>query len=681
MQVEIHVIEGPAKGQHFTFDQPDCFLVGRTADAHISLPDDPYLSRQHFLLVISPPECKLTDLDSKNGVFVNEIRYGGRKPPNKGVKQAPKGVNEVCLKNNDIITVGNTRIKISIQPDTVGEVVANKEQQSPVESLENVLSAKGYHITQELSRSRKGVVYKATEMQTGKPVAIKAVFLRSAIEPHKQKLFQRELDIVCRLRQTHIVPFLEHGKSKNGLYFIFEFVDGMDLAAFMQSRGGCIPIEDAAPILLGTLDGLAYAHRIKITIQTASGKSKIFKGIIHRDLKPQNILLARVGDYLIPKLTQFGLLRSFETAGFTNIITPEDIVGTPMYWPREQITHYTKPNLATDVFSVAAIFYEMLTGQWVREGFKELFDKCKQRGALPSLSDYMNVIASNPPIPIRKRNPNIPKPVADILDHALQEGKIPHNTMEKQEAFKKLRYPDARVFQEALIQAFKKTGIPPSPSKAGYVCYEKQTQDRIPEQTSAEDASAGTIMYSLIQLPAKKEVALFVLDVVGSTQHIVSMGDTYFGTVIGNIFSKVKAHPAASQLIFLKGTGDGFLAVFHSIAAAFSVASSFLKTQVHPLIRVRMALHWGTVKTGPNGDVIGTEVHKVCRIEGLKKADQIALPVDKEPFPIGERILITQQGLEQLNDSDRSKFRPAGTFRLKGFNESCELWVYNEKFI
>ena len=116
MQVEISVTAGPAKGQHFTFDKPDCFFFGRATDAHVSLPDDKYVSRQHFLLEISPPECKLKDLDSKNGVVVNGIRYGGRKSPEEGVEQAQ--TNEVYLKDGDQISVGETHIKIFIRSDT-----------------------------------------------------------------------------------------------------------------------------------------------------------------------------------------------------------------------------------------------------------------------------------------------------------------------------------------------------------------------------------------------------------------------------------------------------------------------------------------------------------------------------------------------------------------------------------
>lgn len=173
MQVELHVTEGLAKGQHFTFDTPDCFLVGRTHDAHISLPDDPYLSRQHFLLVISPPECKLTDLDSKNGVFVNDVRYGGRKPSKTKVKQAPESVREVRLKDGDLITVGNTRIQVSLQAEQFSKGSIREAHPLPDLPFEQIFYSNGYQIIQKLSQTSKGPVYKVRDTETGKDVVIK----------------------------------------------------------------------------------------------------------------------------------------------------------------------------------------------------------------------------------------------------------------------------------------------------------------------------------------------------------------------------------------------------------------------------------------------------------------------------------------------------------------------------
>jgi class 3 adenylate cyclase len=349
-----------------------------------------------------------------------------------------------------------------------------------------------------------------------------------------------------------------------------------------------------------------------------------------------------------------------------------------MYWPREQITHYKSPALTIDVFSIAAIFYEMLTGAWVRDGFTELLERCKHQGRQPSIADYLNVIVTNPIIPIHDRNPDIPKMLADVIDRALREEEIPHDNVKMRETLKKLRYPDAGVFRNALVDTFKTMGVPLSSS------FKAQQQVHIPlqevltgERGELDRPAAGTVMYSVIQPTLQKEVALLVLDLEHSTQYVLDAGDTSFSQLIGSIYRRVNAHASSSDLIFLKCTGDGFLMVFTTIPAAFALAATFLEIPVHPNMHIRMALHWGTVKIGPEGDVLGAEVHRVCRVEGVKAEDQIDPMADTAPLPDSDRILVTREGLKQLAVSDQKKFRATGKFQLKGFNESCELWVYS----
>ena len=91
---------------------------------------------------------------------------------------------------------------------------------------------------------------------------------------------------------------------------------------------------------------------------------------------------------------------------------------------------------------------------------------------------------------------------------------------------------------------------------------------------------------------------------------------------------------------------------------------------------MRVALNWGDVKTGPDGDVLGKEVHRVCRIEGVGIQARVEPAEPVEAFPIVDRILITAEGLAQLHPTERERFRPVGAFHLKGFDELCQLWIY-----
>jgi pSer/pThr/pTyr-binding forkhead associated (FHA) protein len=132
MHIEIYVTAGPAKGQHFIFTKPTWFLIGRETDAQISLPDDPYISRRHCLLKLFPSECLLRDLDSTNGVLVNGVQYGGKISRERGEKQASQDMTEVCLNNEDEIVIGDTRVRIFINPSSqsalLKELAAQKKK-------------------------------------------------------------------------------------------------------------------------------------------------------------------------------------------------------------------------------------------------------------------------------------------------------------------------------------------------------------------------------------------------------------------------------------------------------------------------------------------------------------------------------------------------------------------------
>src|SRR4051812_41621470 len=97
MPITLTVMAGPQSGRRFTFDQHETFLIGRAPEAHFSLPDDDYFSRMHCLIEVNPPHCRLTDLNSRNGTYVNG-----------------NPVQTIDLKHGDEIRGGLTVIKVTI---------------------------------------------------------------------------------------------------------------------------------------------------------------------------------------------------------------------------------------------------------------------------------------------------------------------------------------------------------------------------------------------------------------------------------------------------------------------------------------------------------------------------------------------------------------------------------------
>jgi serine/threonine protein kinase len=198
------------------------------------------------------------------------------------------------------------------------------------------------------------------------------------------------MNIASSLHHNNIVEFIDDGSAGSAFYFIMEYCDGGGVNDLMDLHGGRLHLDVAGPIMLQSLEGLAYAHK---------------KAFVHRDIKPHNILLCGSGRNLTAKISDFGLAKNFQRAGFSGMTVTGSIAGTPMFMPREQLINfkYTKP--VSDVWSLGATFYNMLTGQLTRD-----FKKGQ---------DPMEVVLQGRIVPIRERDASIPKKLAEVIDRAL----------------------------------------------------------------------------------------------------------------------------------------------------------------------------------------------------------------------------------------------------------------------
>ena len=148
-----------------------------------------------------------------------------------------------------------------------------------------------------------------------------------------------------------------------------EFCDGGSAWDLMLKNDGRLSLTQARQIILDSLEALAFAHE---------------KGFVHRDLKPQNILLSRSGT----RLSDFGLAKSFQLAGLSGMSMTGRYAGTSVFMPREQITNFKYVKPVSDVWSMGATIYNMLTG-----AFPYPFTKDR---------DPIDVILNEEVVPIRK---------------------------------------------------------------------------------------------------------------------------------------------------------------------------------------------------------------------------------------------------------------------------------------
>lgn len=199
-----------------------------------------------------------------------------------------------------------------------------------------------YEILRRIAEGGTGAVYKATERETGDPVAIK--FLQPIEEGDKGRAgrFLREAAVVADLDHPNIVRVRDHGVRSRRPYLVMDFVEGIALHRIL--RKGPLPEKTALRICLHLAETLEYFHA---------------RNIIHRDLKPSNIMIRKGGE---PVIVDFGFMKSYaeddllQESGTT--------LGTPAYMAPEMVEgDLHKTDERTDIFSLGAVLYEMLTGE------------------------------------------------------------------------------------------------------------------------------------------------------------------------------------------------------------------------------------------------------------------------------------------------------------------------------
>lgn len=206
-----------------------------------------------------------------------------------------------------------------------------------------------YELIQEIDRGGMGIVFKAHHRTLRRTVAIKMLLAGTFASEEAERRFRREAAALARLKHPEIVSVydvgvVEHpGPMQGRTWFAMELVDGIDLARRIESE--LFDSTSAAQLSIRVVDAVQYAHS---------------KGVIHRDLKPANILLDADAN---PHITDFGLSR-YSNDDESQLTADGQIFGTPGYMSPEQATGKNDGiSYATDIYSLGAVMYCMLTGR------------------------------------------------------------------------------------------------------------------------------------------------------------------------------------------------------------------------------------------------------------------------------------------------------------------------------
>lgn len=208
-----------------------------------------------------------------------------------------------------------------------------------------------YRVVQQIGQGGMGTVYEVKGIQDNRNYALKMLHPAFIHVADITTRFLSEIRLGDKLLHNNIVQLCDDGKIDGVPYYVMEMLAGEDLGQRLE-RGGVMTFGEAYPILTQVIDAVAFAHG---------------EGVVHRDLKPDNIFLCSDGSV---KVLDFGIAKITDEADKNSSLTKTmAVLGTPRYMSPEQASGSSKRvDGRADVFSLGAIIYQMLSGEFAFPG-------------------------------------------------------------------------------------------------------------------------------------------------------------------------------------------------------------------------------------------------------------------------------------------------------------------------
>ncbi|MBI1723373.1 MAG: serine/threonine protein kinase [Gemmatimonadetes bacterium] len=308
---------------------------------------------------------------------------------------------------------------------TVVVATAEKHEDPLLTQLRQDLAGE-YDVEKELGRGGMAVVYRATEIELHRTVALKVLPPGMGGGTMAER-FKREARMAAALDHQNIIPVYRVGQAAGTYFFAMKFVEGRAVDAIIEQQGA-LPVPVVLAILRGSTSALAFGHQ---------------RGIVHRDIKGANILIDRDGRVLV---SDFGIARATEEKTLT---ASGSVMGTPHFMSPEQCSG-AKVGPQSDQYSLGVLAFQMLTG------------------SVPFDADSLMPILQHhfftPPPDIREVRPGVPEPLLGVVYQALAKDAAQRwaSTRDMLTAIEAIPFPDAerREADEMLRKLAVGTPIP-----------------------------------------------------------------------------------------------------------------------------------------------------------------------------------------------------------------------------
>jgi serine/threonine protein kinase len=338
---QIEIIEGPDKGRIFTLNEGQTVEIGRGEKTSTKL-RDPRVSRKHCQLTVEDGRYRLACAGGAGGTLVNG-----------------KPITQCELRLGDVVRIGDTQFRLLLaDAHDVSTVVPVPPKSPPPATATQLCELVGktlshYQVHSVVAKGRSGVVFKATDTRDNQTVALKVLLPEFSSQEEEMQRFVRSMKTVLQLRHPNLISVLGAGKTGAHCWIAMEYVEGESLTQIIKR--------------IGTANMLDWRYALRVAIHTSRALDFAHQhSIIHRNITPTNIVV-RTSDKSA-KLGDLMLAKALEGALAEQITRPGEIVGDLAYMSPERTRGSNAVDGRSDIYSLGATVYALLTGRPPCEG-------------------------------------------------------------------------------------------------------------------------------------------------------------------------------------------------------------------------------------------------------------------------------------------------------------------------
>jgi hypothetical protein len=348
-----------------------------------------------------------------------ETRIGAKVPVRKNCNVCGKSVeSEGVARSDSEVVCPSCQAKMLKKKGLLQKHLHETSQSGRPDSIPSIQK---YELRKSIGKGRLGTVYVARSKVERRQVAMKVIFSSGFADSAVSGQFNRRIEEIRNLRHPNLIEILDYGSASGSYYIVTEYSEFGNIKRLIERRRGKMGLTEALPLMQQALEGLAFIHE---------------KRFFHGDIKPQNLLLMGREGAWRACISDTRLLTSFQELGLAGTITEEDPDALP-FTPRELLTGSGVAGPTADVWSIAAIFYYMLTGRIPHDRKRE--------------TDHLVSLIEPSIIPAGQRSPDLMPELARLLDDSLSLDPR-QRPADAQQMLERLRKVQVRVVHLTIAQ-------------------------------------------------------------------------------------------------------------------------------------------------------------------------------------------------------------------------------------